>query len=187
MVPADTLPTTFVQCCNSCTLASYAIASYHFTRLNIYNFFLGYCKHFDIKASSDQDAERKYDVHFQKEWKTRNCSGYKIIKELHNNSSEQVFVQSRAMFGVEIIQDTTSCLHRIEDKLKIEEVLISITFVVNKQGVHSCCVGLDEQGFYMIETRRGPHTIGISRIKNIKALGDLRDSLLIIPNSTNQE
>jgi hypothetical protein len=180
MVDANTLYTTFVQCCNSCTLASYAVASYHFTKLNVYNFFEDYCKHFKLAASKGQAAERAYDQHFQNRWQTLKCSGYEIIEDLHNNSQESVFVKSRAKFGVKFVSQTVPCLSLIETMLKNGGALVSVAFAVNS-GVHSCCIGFDKRGFYMIETRPVNYTTRIIPIQDIQSLGSLRDSLLMFP------
>jgi hypothetical protein len=187
MIDTNTLYTTFVQCrnCGSCTLASYAVASHHFTDLDVYDFFLDYCKHFKITASPGQDAEQKYANHFSQEWSSRNCSGYKIIEELHNSSQQSAFVQSRAKFGVEYIHSPIPRLQQIEKKLRDEEVLVSVAFRVSRFEVHSCCVGFNGQGFYMIETRGTEPKTGIATIPNIlyihTSLGQLQDSLLMSP------
>jgi len=186
LVDANTLYTTFVQCCNSCILASYAVASYHFTNLNVYNFFLDYCKHFNISASPDQDAEREYAKHFDQEWKSRKCSGYRIVEQLHNNSLKTAFVQSRTRFGVEYIHQPSLSLSQIENRLKNEETLISVA-IKESYGVHAYCVGFDNHGFYKIETRRSAPKAGIVLIKNIQSLGALQDSLLMFAHPTSEK
>jgi hypothetical protein len=155
--------------------------------VDIYDFFLDYCKHFDIEASSGQDTEQKYDRHFDQEWKTRNCSGYKIIEHLHSDSPQTAFVESRAKFDVEYIHQPVHSLSQIENSLKNEETLISVA-VKESCGVHAYCGGFDNQGFYMIETRRvTKYKTGINRILNIQCLGALQDSLLILAHPTSGE
>lgn len=187
MVDADTVFTTFVQDGNSCTLASYAVASHHFTERGPYEFFCDYCKHFKIPATSDQDAEREYNNDFHPRYSRPNCSGYKIIRELHNNSPETCFVESRGKFHVEYIHQTTQRLEEIEDRLQHEEALISVAFRMPSGDVHSCCVGFDKRGFYMIETSSAARKKGIVLIPGIRCLGDLQDSLLMFAHSATKK
>lgn len=188
MVDAETVFTSFVQNGNSCTLASYAVAAYHFTKRGPYEFFRDYCKHFQVRATSDQGAETEYNKDFHPRYGRPNCSGYKIIRELHNNSSEIRFVESRAKFEVEYIHQTMQRLEEIEQRLKNEETLISVAFRMSSGHVHSCCVGFDDRGFYMIETRENEPATGIVRIPNIQhiheSLGALQDSLLMSAKPT---
>jgi hypothetical protein len=181
MVKANTLDTTFVQCGNSCTLASYAVGACHFTGLRVYNCFWDYCRHFNISPSSDKDAELKYNIDFHPRYKS--CSGYQIIEHLHNCSQQSAFVQGREKFAVEYIHKTIPRLQEIEQRLKDQEVLVSIAFKIPSNGVHSCCVGFDSQNFYMIETRGSAPKTGIVPISDIqyinKSLGSLQDSLLM--------
>jgi len=181
MVDPKTLDYTFVQNGKSCILASYAVGACHFTGLKVHSYFWDYCRHFNISPSSNEDAELKYNDDFHPRYKT--CSGYKIIEHLHNCSQQGAFVQSRAKFGVEYIHQPFPRLQEIERRLRNEEVLVSVAFRVSPIEVHSCCVGFNGQGFYMIETRGPEPKTGIVTIPNIQyineSLGSLQDSLLM--------
>jgi len=176
MVEADSLFTSFVQSGNSCTLASYAIASYHFTQIPPNRFFEDYCEHFGI-AYTGATAELKYAQHFNNEWRRRACKGYQIIEDLHRNSRQSAFAMSREKFEVYFFLDINVGLNSIKTRLQNEETLLSVAFQVPPH-VHSCAVGYDDQGWYMIETR--PNLVaGVSRILSIESLGNLQDGLVM--------
>jgi hypothetical protein len=71
----------------------------------------------------------------------------------------------------------------MENTLKDEEALVSVAFQIPSNGVHSCCVGFDGQGFYMIETRGTEPKTGIVTIPDISfihtSMGPLQHSLLM--------
>lgn len=172
----------FIQSCNSCTLTSYAVGAYAFVKIEPEAFFKAYCAHFKVPIPATSDGEHAYDEHFQKEWQSRKCEGYKIIQELHNTSDEDVFKECRKQFNVEFISDVKSDKKRIKQLLKKEKALISIAFTIPQLGVHSTVVSIDGRGSYMVETQPGSVKNGPLSISGLFNLGggQTRDGLLMI-------
>ena len=101
MVPPEKLNSSFVQRCGSCVLASYGIASNHYTKVPLVNFFKDYCNHYKIDPFPQEEThpsnefkqkcelifyEKVYCEDFPGTCEQEEFSGLGLIKELHNTS-----------------------------------------------------------------------------------------------------
>jgi hypothetical protein len=173
MVSEQKVDSQFLQNVNSCVLASYAIIGKYFTKKPIEDFFTAYCDHFGLSYNSWQDAEEKYDQHFDKEWRKKNCEGYKIIIELHNTSREPIFELCRSIYTATFYGSSSQHIQMIEDTLKKNESFLNITFQVS-QDFHSITVFHGTTGLLVRDTTK----IGISPLTSLASIGTLRDSVL---------
>jgi hypothetical protein len=187
MIESSKLDSNFYQNFNSCVLTSYAIASKYFTNIEIVNFFKDYCQHFNIiippeikeRFCCDMRAyEFFYDIHFQNEWKNRNCAGLDIILELHNESPTDSFLKSRERFSVKKIQNFFDEKDDIIYNLNQNESLLIATSRVSANSVHISIYGYDQEGFYNIETRPNCQTRIIYK-SDILDFGSFGDGLFI--------
>ena len=171
MVDRQRLYLNFLQSCNSCVLASYAVGAYAFTAITPDRFFIDYCEHYKISIPQGTDAEHCYDDHFQKEWKKRGCKGFEIIQELHRSSDKESFVKCGEKFDVEFINSVESEIERLKATLTQKEALVIVAFQVPSDGVHATIVGFDGNGWYTIETRQKIKKTGPVRVSGIFNLG----------------
>jgi hypothetical protein len=143
-------------------------------------FFEDYCKHYGLTFILPNGAELAYDNHFQREWQTLKCPGYKIIEKLHNNSTQSSFVACRSNFNLEYLS-VIERLQNIIDKLETEEALLVAAHRVSRNEVHSSAIGCDHTdcGWYYIETRPTAPQAGIITLTSIDTLLGLWDGLLL--------
>jgi hypothetical protein len=178
MIDPTKFEKNFTQSAGSCTLASYAVASNYYTRIGIKKFFKDYCKHFKLKGLNGKsvevmhlkELERLYESHFHLEYTRKNCLGYQIIKELHENSNERSFKISRKFFKLELIREFSNKKNYINKILSEEESLINISYA----GLHSVTLG--KYGEKLI--CRDTNLENIKEVDSYTSMGDPKDCLL---------
>lgn len=135
----------------SCVLASYGVVANYFTRTPIIDFFQAYCDHFGRSVSPPQTAESEYANHFDDEHRRRRLAGYKIIKDLHDNSPESEFVSSQACFSATFYDIGQYNIARLRSALRNGTALLNITYPC-AGGCHSVTVAHDGGGFIYVNT-----------------------------------
>ena len=206
MIDKNKIYKNYVQHSNSCILASYAIASNYFTDILIENFFRDYCLHFNLVLNDEINRyfasilyqpenstlpEFLYEFHFQREFRRRQITGLKLMEQIHHESNEYSFVQSKNIIEIETIDNVIYEQARIETTLKNESSLL-VSAINN--GNHIAVFGYTELKWFTIETRRyvivstpngqirQANTTGLIEISNLNYLGPLSDALLIKEN-----
>ncbi len=174
MIELSKLNTDFIQSPESCVLSSYAVVNNYFTGLSIENHFEDYCRHYKIEFIDAKDAEKKYAVHFDKEWRSQNCKGYEIILHLHQNSDQKSFSIARGVFNAKFYLSTMDDLNEIKYILLNEESIINFTFQ-HSGGFHSV-TAFDNNGLKLRDTTQS----GIKPISGLESLGILKDSILYV-------
>jgi len=186
-VPAETKPTGiiatnvnagFLQNGGSCVLASYAIVANYFTGQPISTFFEGYCRHFGLAFKDSDDAEQKYAEHFDAEWRKRNCRGYKVVLDLHSNSTEKCFADARQIFDGRFYLDSSAHVDELEGLLRGHEAFLNITYEPGRD-YHSITILYNGSRFLSRDTNRK----GLRTIPGLRQIGKLRDSVLYIRRS----
>ncbi len=173
MIDKSKLDITFKQKHGSCVLASYAIVSNYFTGISITQFFEDYCKHFEEVFYSWQEAESKYAMHFDNEWRKRNCMGYQVILDLHRNSSQTAFAQSRVCFSGQFFLDSSGVVYDLEHQLRNTESFLNITYEPGRN-YHSITVFYDGTQFLARDTNKA----NLLNIPTLAHIGKLRDSVI---------
>jgi hypothetical protein len=175
MIDTSRVNADFVQTGGSCVLSSYAVIANYFTSIQIPEFFCAYCKHFGIPFSSKAEAETNYERHFHDEWSNvRKCKGYEVILDLHENSTESLFVSSRGIFGAQFFLQAAPHIAMIENVLRQDEALLNITYCTSNN-FHSVTVFSDGSEFY----NRNTQVPGITRVSTAWAgLNNLQDGVL---------
>lgn len=145
-------------------MLSYAFGAFHFTGVNIDNFFRAYCKHFEIQDCSN--AEEAFNKDFNGSRWTSYGNGQKLIRYLHNNSFQDEFVKARKNFKVKYIKSTKDQYNCISQKLKSNS-LLSLTLNLKfkdssgnfkkSNSTHTMLSGWDniKKNFFIIETTKG--------------------------------
>jgi hypothetical protein len=176
MVRNGKVDTQYKQRGNSCVLGSYAIVSKYFTASHISDVFRGYCDHFAIKYNSWREAEQRYELHFDAEWKKRNCTGYQLIIDLHETSITPVFASCRSKFNAKFYVDAGQALQTLEDALRTSESFLNLTFEIasQNQAYHSITVFCGAEGMFSRDTTKN----AIHRLNNLASVGRLRDAVL---------
>ena len=169
------IDTNFVQSDASCTLASYAIAANYFTGRPVSDYFKGYCSHFRIFYSSALDAERKYSVHFDGEFRRRNCSGCEVILDLHSNSMEQCFVEARRSFDARFYHKPSEHIAELEQILKTRDALLNVGYPV-MDDAHSVTVLYDGSRFLI----RNTGMKGFYPVSGLAGMNQLLDAALYV-------
>jgi len=161
---------------NTCVLASYAVACYPFTHVDVLDYMTGYCTHFGLDNTK---PERSYDADFHHRYKTARINAYKLIEELHNVSQEECFLRARSSVSIEPIAkenvgyDTAS----VETRLKSNERNVLVAFVLRPilgglMKFHSIMIGYDAGSFYLYDTALlGLTTEFIRELNDIAELG----------------
>jgi hypothetical protein len=150
MIDLSKIDCSFIQSTGTCVLASFAIVSNYFARLDIRNIFMDYCKHFEIKNPNKRpleelniiELERLYEEHFHKENQRRKCLGYEIVKDLYENSREKSFIKSRNNFNMELFPKFIDSEKYIINTLKKAESLLNISYISLYGSVHSVTIGI---------------------------------------------
>ena len=173
MIVKSKLNISFKQNVGSCVLSSYAIVSNYFTNFPIEQFFEDYCRHFGVSFKSWQEAEYRYAEHFHNEWNKRNCKGYEVILDLHENSKQQAFIESRKFFSANFYLDTAPFVADLENQLKSEESFLNISYAVIG-ACHSVTFFHDGEHLCLRDT----NTTVLNTISTIAQIGFLRDSVL---------
>lgn len=180
MIQTAKLNTSFTQTCGSYVLASYAIVGNYFTNLPIEQFFDDYCRHFGLSFNTLREAEFAYARHFDEEWRKRNCRGYEIILELHQNSTQQAFEQSRKIFSGYFYLDSSAVILNIENRLRNEESFLNITYEKPGRDYYSITIFYNGNNFRFRDTNKMP----IGTIRTLTEIGKLRDSILYVKKKT---
>jgi len=173
MIEVDKVNSLFIQNCGSCVLSSYAIVSNYFTNIPIEGFFEDYCRHFGLSFNTWQEAELAYAQHFDQEWRKRACRGYEVILDLHQNSTQRAFEQSRKIFSGRFYLDSAVVVSGLQNCLRNEESFLNITY---EPGInyHSITIFYDGNNFRYRDT----NTTSIGTIGLLSQIGRLRDSVL---------
>ncbi len=145
--------TNFVQKYGSCVLASYSVVANYYTGQPITNFFAGYCKHFGLSFTNARDAELKYAIHFDAEWKKRHCKGYEVILDLHSNATEKCFAEARKAFDARFILDSRPLFAELEKSLHANEAFLTVSYSGGRE-FHSVAVMADGDHFGVRDTNR---------------------------------
>lgn len=165
----------FLQNGGSCVLSSYAIVASYFTGQPISSYFEGYCRHFGLAFKDPADAEQKYAVHFDAEWRKRKCRGYEVILDLHSNSNEKCFVDARRVFEGRFYLDSSGHIGELERLLSTREAFLNISYNAG-QNFHSITIMNDGARYLARDTEQK----GIHAISGLRQIGTLRDSVLYV-------
>lgn len=84
-----------------------------------------------------------YAVHFDAEWRARQCRGYEVLLDLHENSNDHVFGQARALMKGEFFIDAHSIVQHLEAQLMRSPCFLNITFEKTSSEYHSLTVFSD--------------------------------------------
>lgn len=179
----------FIQTGNTCVLASYAVAARYFTKIPAEEFFVCYCRYFALPLVNHCDAQAEYDKHFHT-YIDKRMTGYQLVAELHNTSTQDAFITARKISNVEIINSIKVSSSKIESALKSidKEALLNLTYKLPR-GTHSITVGYYDSHYVYVNTApmTGPYChFGKEPHGKIDAFGDfdnptfpLLDGLLI--------
>ena len=164
----------FKQTGGSCVLASYAIAATYFCpSTTMETYFLGYCEHFGLQVKDAAEAEDAYASHFDSEWRKRNCRGYEVLLDLHDNSGVKCFARARKkMFGRFRVE---SPLPVLEKQMRSRECFLNIAYVHSKDEFHSITAFSDGKYLFGRDTNR-PHCF----LLDFSTLESPRDSVMYI-------
>lgn len=171
MIRVDSLDKNFTQQCGSCVLASYAIVANYFSGIQIPAIFKAYCEHFNLYGSTSY--EELYALHFDSEWKRRNCKGYEVILDVHNSSQIEVFKNLRSKFSTQFFLDSKPSLKFLEDTLKNSEAFLNITYF-NGFDFHSVTIFSVLGCIYLRDT----NAKGISQFDINSSFFDFKDAIL---------
>jgi len=174
-VTLSKVDTNFVQTGGSCVLASYAIVANYFTGRPVGDYFKGYCSHFKIFYSSAVDAERKYSVHFDGEFRRRKCNGCEVILDLHSNSLEKCFVEARQIFDARFYLKPSEHIGELEQILKTRDALMNVGYPV-MDDVHSVTVLYDGSRFLI----RNTGMKGFYPVSGLAGMSRLLDAALYV-------
>lgn len=172
MINSDLVEKKFIQSAGSCVLSSYSVINNYFTETKISENFIAYCNHFNIEYLNEIDAEKKYEIHFDNEWKRRSCKGYEVIIDLHNTSEKELFNLARHSFESKFYLDTNYYIDEITKTLIVEEALLNVSYFSNPK-YHSITIFYDN-GFLIRDTIKP----GLFKLDKITQLGNLFDSVL---------
>ena len=172
MINSNLIEKTFIQSAGSCVLSSYSIVNHYFTETKISENFLAYCDHFNIEYLNELDAEKKYEIHFDYEWKRKSCKGYEVVIDLHNNSQQKLFNLSRHSFDLKFHLDTNMHMNEIAKTLIDEEALLNVSYFANPN-FHSVTIFYDD-GFLIRDTNKN----NLIKLDEIAQIGNLYDSVL---------
>jgi hypothetical protein len=160
---------SYRQNLDTCVLASYAVACFPFTQNPVLEYFVAYCRHFNL---DQQHPERSYESHFHPLATTR--PGYQIIRELHEQSTEAVFATARLHTTLSPVADWANDGAATETAIRQADCLLML-FVNALPGgrhwMHSIVVGHNGQGLYYFDTCAGLQP-GPNRIIEFGNLGD---------------
>lgn len=156
-------------------LASYAVAAYPFTKRNILDYFEDYCRHYKIHATTT-DSESQYLKDFKIRYAKPGMNGYKVIKDLHDNSTEISFKNARNKFDLQNVDNAENKIDYLENELKSEQgilvnVFINQSSLPNLASKHSITIGYDSLGFYIYDVNKGRALRGITSICEIGRIG----------------
>ena len=161
----------FIQKYDSCVLASYGVAAFPFVNRNITEFFKAYCKHYGVPITT-QDGELEYNQDFHTRDEQKNKGGYWVIKNLHDTSSQNIFIDCKKAFSLAKVN--ASKMHLIDGFISKNDRLLNI-FIHECYGLpinHSVTIGLDEDGYYMYDVNKGLITEGIEKLFDCCKMGD---------------
>jgi len=179
MIEIAKVDSSFVQSAGSCVLASYAIANNCLASVAIEEAFQDYCRNFKIAFRDWKEAEAKYAVHFDSEWKRRKCKGYEVILCLHSGSEEKSIRIGRGVFDAIFYPDTVLKRDELENSVRSKRALLNVTYKVGPTCYHSVTVFCDGvQGLVVRNTM--PGQVKLKQIPNLTSLGELQDSVLYV-------
>lgn len=165
---------TFCQTAGSCVLASYGIASKYMSNgIALDAFFLGYCEHFGLDAANANSAETLYAVHFDREWRRRQCRGYELMLELHETSKVSIFVAMRSLMTGQFLLETNPSV--LEKQLRTTESFLNVCYEKSEEENHSISVFSDGRYLFARDTNL-PHCYLLPH--GLAGIGKLRDSVL---------
>lgn len=176
MIDLQKVDTGFIQQSGSCVFASYGIVANYFTNIAIKCIFEDYCRHFGINYSGEVDAEIKCMNHFDNQWKLRNCKGYEIVKELHEQSIKKSFMINKNIFDVLFFESFNEYQQYIYNALKKKESFLNVTYEMTPSLFHSVTVFYSQGNLYCRDTNKK----GIIELSSIQNLGIIRDSNLYV-------
>jgi len=151
MIELEKVEKSFCQSGHSCVLASYAIVANYFTGFSVKEFFKDYCLHFQVPVTAD-DPEAGYNGHFHDELKRRNCSGYELIADLHNNALENCFAKTRDVINATLFGGKGEHPDRLIPMLIHLSSFLNVTYP-NGPEFHSITVFASGHTLYCRDTR----------------------------------
>lgn len=163
----------------TCVLASYGVACFPFTNTEIDSYFLAYCNHYRLDTNNPTSS---YENYFKKQ--TKQITGYEVLKELHEKSSEKVFTTARSLVSLTKItwpqkeEAKPEFVKKIVSEIKKADTLLLL--FVNKSSItgltmHSIVVSHDNSGIFYYDTNSGLETVST----NLSDFGELGDAFLI--------
>ena len=180
MSPTLFLGVKYSQRLDTCVLASYAVACFPFTNKQpVLDYFLSYCRHFKLNETY---PERSYDLHFHPLSKIK--PGYQIIKELHDSSSESVFVKARQSITLSPLINWSKDVAAVNASIRKDNCLLLL--FINESSLpglssgHSIVVGHNSShGLYYFDTARPCNEILQAGPNQIADFGTLGDAYLV--------
>ena len=137
------------------------------------DYFIAYCRHFKDKLDENH-PERSYDEHFH-----RQPRGYQVLKELHDGSSQPVFVKARQEVTLSPLIDWSKGVAAVEAAIRQPNCLLLLFLNASSlQGLlamHSIVVGHHSHGLYYFDTARPCEEIlqaGPNQLADFGVLGD---------------
>lgn len=164
MVTANKIEIKFRQQNMSCVIASYAIVANYFADTLMQDVFTGYCDHFRLEYRDVIEAEIVSAVHLNQECPRKNWQGYKMVKELHENSNQPVFKKNREAFiilkqvgGTPNEEERQELINDIKDNDSLINILI---MTPDGKAAHSQTVGIaKENGKEFLRDTGGPNNL----------------------------
>lgn len=189
----------FKQNGDSCVLASFGVAAYPFTKIDVEEYFKGYFEKYykecfivcfkkyftDFPNFTNNhtytDFEDFYNGTFHNLYKSLNTSGYELLLDFINEISTDPFITCNKKLSRMLIKDINSDINTTEDKLKHNRCLLMA--FINKSNIigrpgngHSITIGCDNNGFYYYDTNKA-HVIEIEG--SISTIGILGDGIIV--------
>jgi hypothetical protein len=157
----------YSQQLSTCVLASYAIACFPFTGTPVVDYFVAYCRHFNLDQAH---PERSYERHFHP--LSRTTPGYQVLWDLHNRSLKRPFLRARAKVDLSVPINWPNDTAAAESAIRQPDCLLLL--FVNSL-MHSIVVGHDGSNLYHLDTARPPgqlFQVGPGKITDFGQRGD---------------
>lgn len=178
MNPATFAGINYSQQLNTCVLASYAVACFPFTGTPVLDYFVAYCRHFNLDQAH---PERSYETHFLP--LSRTTPGYRVLGDLHNGCGEQPFIRARdaVTLGSPVgwPNDTAAAEAAIRQPDCVLLMFLNVSAVQNLMGMHSIVVGHNGCELYYLDTGRRPLDLCQVGPRVITGFGGLGDAYLV--------
>ncbi len=175
---------------DSCVSASLALAFQGLGHAaSIDEFFDSYCREYHVQKSGSS-AQRACAENIKVRFNCMGVTGQRLVAATVLLSNEEPFRAARRGFTVTYVGSVTEHLDWLEESLREERCLATVSVSVSLSESHTCCVGHDGTEFYCYETiseaDAGPQPIGNTLSNLLRVYGgaggsqsSLDDGLLI--------